>query len=76
MFAGQKGRKMFDKFRRKLAKWIAPKPKKRVKKEYIHDVYYDFFPTKSQYDSVKEILNNKSYRANKRNKQAVVVGVE
>ena len=67
---------MFDKFRRKLAKLIAPKPKKRAKKQYIHDASYDCYPTKAAYDSVNEILNNKSYQQNKRNKQATVVGGE
>ena len=67
---------MFDKFRRKLSKLIAPKPKKRTKKQYIYDASYDFYPTKSAYDSVKEILNNKSYQQNKRNKQATVIGSE
>ena len=62
---------MFDKLRRKLAKLIAPKPKKRVKKQkYTYDPFFD------KYTSAKEFIKDKSYQQFKRNKQATVVGIE
>ena len=64
MFAGQKGRKMFDKFRRKLAKWIAPKPVKRVKKEILK---YEFKPpTLSRAEIVNLTQSPKRTRVYKR----------
>ena len=66
---------MIDKFRRKLAKLIAPKPVKRVKKaqEYTNVMQnYGYFNK----DEVKGLMSDKSYQQFKRNKQSTVVGIE
>ena len=55
---------MFDKFRRKLAKAIAPKPKKRIKKEREPIEYI------AQYKAYDQFINDTSYRQYKRNRQA------
>jgi hypothetical protein len=65
------GNNMFDKFRRKLVKAIAPKPKKRVKKQqYIYDVRYSGLPDKAAIEFVKNLMTDNSYHQYKRNKQA------
>jgi len=66
---------MIDKLRRKLAKLIAPKPVKRVKKaeKYTYNSHiYGYFDK----DHVKDLMSDKSYQQYKRNKQATVVGIE
>jgi hypothetical protein len=61
---------MFNKFRRKLAKLIAPKPVKRVKKNKVQIEFIE------KYKEFDRIMNDKSYHQYKRNKQATVVGGE
>jgi hypothetical protein len=69
---------MLNKFRRKLAKLIAPKPVKRVKKvkkTYSYDLQYAGLPNHNAINFVKDLQTDKSYKKNKLNKQATVVVV-
>ena len=66
---------MIDKLRRKLAKLIAPKPVKKIKKaeKSTYDSHiYGYFDK----DHVRGLMADKSYQQHKRNKQATVVGIE
>lgn len=66
---------MLDDFRRKLAKWIAPKPKKRVKKaKKTYDPQLEH--EKQARELIEGIMNNKAYQLKIRRKQATVVGGE
>ena len=65
---------MFDKFRRKLAKAIAPKPKKRVKKQkYTYDVKYSGLPDENAVTFVKQLMNDSKHHQYRLKKQANVV---
>ena len=67
---------MFDKFRRKLAKAIAPKPKKRAKKQkYIYDAKYVGLPNKDSVAFVKELMNDSKHHQYRLRKQATVVTI-
>jgi len=70
-----RGGSMLNKFRRKLAKLIAPKPVKRVKKakNYTYDLQYLGLPNRNSINFVKDLQADKSYQKNKLNKQATVV---
>ena len=60
---------MINKLRRKLAKWIAPKPVSRKKKEK----YNEPFEYMEYLKNVNKIVNDKSYQKNIRHKQATLV---
>lgn len=66
---------MLDKFRRKLAKWIAPKPKKRIKKAAkVYD--WEFERQQQGREIIRSIMDDKGYQLKIRRKQATVVGGE
>lgn len=58
---------MINKFRRKLAKWIAPKPVPRKKSVKLSEEY---FPYLDAIKAVESALNDKSYQKNIRRKTA------